>query len=63
MKGFFVAEPEHQDYYGGKPRATARRSKTALKKATKSQTKTKRASTNLKPTSPATTEPAARPSN
>jgi peptide-methionine (S)-S-oxide reductase len=49
MKGFYRAEPEHQDYYGGKPRATTRRSKTAVKKATKSPTKAKSASPTVKP--------------
>jgi peptide-methionine (S)-S-oxide reductase len=63
MKGFFVAEPEHQDFYGGKPRATSRRSKTAVKKTAKFQTKAKSSPTALKPTTSATTEPAARPSN
>jgi peptide-methionine (S)-S-oxide reductase len=39
MKSFFQAEDYHQDYYGGKPRATTRRRKTTTAKAKKTQAK------------------------
>jgi peptide-methionine (S)-S-oxide reductase len=60
MKGFFRAEPEHQDYYGGKPRASARRSNSVLKKAAKSQTKVKSPSTAPKPADTSDSEPSAK---
>jgi peptide-methionine (S)-S-oxide reductase len=39
MRAFFQAEDYHQDYYGGKPRATTRRRKTTTAKAKKTQSK------------------------
>jgi peptide-methionine (S)-S-oxide reductase len=39
MRAFFQAEDYHQDYYGGKPRATTRRRKTTPSKAKKTQAK------------------------
>jgi peptide-methionine (S)-S-oxide reductase len=63
MKGFYPAEPEHQDYYGGKPRPRVGRSKTTLQKATNSQTKAKRSSPTPKPAAPSNPEPAAKPSS
>jgi peptide-methionine (S)-S-oxide reductase len=63
MRGFYQAEPEHQDYYGGKPRASARRSKTAVKKATKPQTKAKTPAPAAKPADAANPQPADDTSN
>jgi peptide-methionine (S)-S-oxide reductase len=63
MKKFLVAEPEHQDYYGGKPRATARRSKTALKKATKTQTKANSSSSTADSAQPEPASPTAKTSD
>jgi len=63
IKGFYPAEPEHQDFYGGKPRGTARRSKTTPTKAKKSQSKAKSSSPAPKPADPANSEPSAKTSN
>jgi peptide-methionine (S)-S-oxide reductase len=43
MKAFYRAEDEHQDYYGGKPRATTRRRATSAAKSKKPQSKVARA--------------------
>jgi peptide-methionine (S)-S-oxide reductase len=39
LKTFYRAEDEHQDYYGGKPRASSRRKSTSSAKARKPQSK------------------------
>jgi len=43
LKAFYRAEDEHQDYYGGKPRATTRRRATSTAKSKKPQSKVARA--------------------
>jgi peptide-methionine (S)-S-oxide reductase len=53
LKVFYRAEDYHQDYYGGKPRATARRRKTVVTKARKPQSKTARPAATAKPEVPA----------
>jgi len=40
LKAFYRAEDYHQDYYGGKPQTTARRRKTSVSKARKTQSAT-----------------------
>jgi peptide-methionine (S)-S-oxide reductase len=43
LKAFYRAEDEHQDYYGGKPRASSRRKSTSSAKSRKPQSKIARA--------------------
>jgi peptide-methionine (S)-S-oxide reductase len=43
LKAFYRAEDEHQDYYGGKPRASSRRRTTSAAKSKKSQSKVAKA--------------------
>ncbi len=43
MKVFYRAEDEHQDYYGGKPRASSRRRTTAASKSRRPQSKVAKA--------------------
>jgi peptide methionine sulfoxide reductase MsrA len=59
MRAFFRAEDYHQDYYGGKPRASSRRKKTTSSKAKKSPAKPAASTTSATETAPdAETEPA-----
>ena len=48
MRAFYRAEDYHQDYYGGKPRASTRRRKTIVSKAKKSHATTARSATPAK---------------
>jgi peptide-methionine (S)-S-oxide reductase len=50
LKAFYRAEDYHQDYYGGKPRAAARRRTATTAKAKKTPGKASRASTRAKNT-------------
>ena len=43
LKSFYRAEDEHQDYYGGKPRTSARRKTTSSSKSRKPQSKVAKA--------------------
>jgi peptide-methionine (S)-S-oxide reductase len=48
LRAFYRAEDYHQDYYGGKPRASTRRPKSSLAKAKKAVGKTAKAATPAK---------------
>ena len=61
LKAFYRAEDYHQDYYGGKPRMTARRHKTAIAKVKKAPAKTSRAVRTSKPAASVPADDAAGP--
>jgi peptide-methionine (S)-S-oxide reductase len=58
LKAFYRAEDYHQDYYGGKPRVSARRHKASVSKARKTQSKPKVSSRPAKSSSALTQEAA-----
>ncbi len=62
LKAFYRAEDEHQDYYGGKPRATTRRRATSTAKSKKPQSKVARALSAQPPADAEDTKPAEGPS-
>jgi peptide-methionine (S)-S-oxide reductase len=63
MKAFYQAEDYHQDYYGGKPRATSRRRKTTAPRAKTTQAKISKSTavTTKSPRDPAETAPNPQP--
>jgi peptide-methionine (S)-S-oxide reductase len=52
MRAFFRAEDYHQDYYGGKPRASTRRKKTTVSKAKKAPAKAAKPATPVNGSAP-----------
>jgi peptide-methionine (S)-S-oxide reductase len=61
LKAFYRAEDYHQDYYGGKPRAAARRRKAPSSRAAKVHSKASSAPAPVQATEPAHSDEAALP--
>jgi peptide-methionine (S)-S-oxide reductase len=61
LKAFYRAEDYHQDYYGGKPRAAARRRKAPVSRAAKAHSKASSAPAPVQATEPAHPDEAAEP--
>ncbi len=61
MRAFYRAEEYHQNYYGGKPRASTRRRKTTVSSAKKSPAKAAKSATPAKESVPNTEETSPKP--